>query len=724
MVRRLRSLRLLLLSVLMLGLLAGNLVYVQPASAEVVENAVQTEANPVPDHTLRVHYQRADNQYGDMGLWLWGDVSVTSEQAGIWPVGASSFSDDQLSSHGAYVDIPIKENAVNIYFIVVNKITGEKEADQKNVTLISSQLKEVWINEGSDVVSLSAPYEQVDNSIRIYYERADLNYDDWGLWMWDDVATPSEATGTWPTGAVAFSNSQTDNHGAYVDVAFNENAQKISFIVVNRTTGDKDGDGRTFSELNEYQTIYLKEGNPSVYTTPYVVERVSTANFPEWSQDSTIYEVNVRQYTEEGTFKAFEEHLPRLKELGVEILWMMPIHPISDENRIGSLGSYYAVGDYKGVNSEFGTLEDFKHLVDTAHEMGFKVMLDWVANHTGWDNEWIDNPGWYVTDSNGNIVSPNGWNDVAELNFDNANMRAAMIDAMAYWVREADIDGYRADFASGVPQDFWEAARQELDAIKPVYMLAEDDSQHGLLEKAFNSNYNWDLFYNITAEIPTGEIHSSDVKRYLDNQMQKYPKGAYPMNYITNHDINSWEGSTSEMLGDAEDMLAAFSFTLPGMPLIYSGQEADLNKRLEFFEKDEIDWSNLSNQTLYKQLVQIKKDNPALWNGSAGGEINYLTVNDESVLAFEREKDGNKVMVILNLSGTERQATVQAGDLAGSYHNYFALSRTDITPEHQVTLEPWGYQIFTSNDVDIEPTPTPTPTPEVVLPQDLNEPQI
>ena len=175
----------------------------------------------------------------------------------------------------------------------------------------------------------------------------------------------------------------------------------------------------------------------------------------------------------------------------------MPIHPISEKNRKGSLGSYYAVKDYKGINPEFGSMEDFKSLVNKAHEMGFKVIIDWVANHTGWDNQWItDHPEWYTKDSLGNIIPPNpDWSDIADLNFDSQPMRQAMIDAMDFWVRETNIDGFRCDVAWGVPQDFWEAATASLDSIKPVYMLAEDEDHPALLEKAFESNYAWKLHH-------------------------------------------------------------------------------------------------------------------------------------------------------------------------------------------------------------------------------------
>ncbi|GAA0136289.1 hypothetical protein YSY43_31300 [Paenibacillus sp. YSY-4.3] len=658
--------------------------------------AITNDVGAIPANTLRVHYQRADHQFENYGLWLWGDVATPSETAGAWPTGAISFQAAQTTGYGAYVDIHLQEKASKVNFIAVNKKTGDKDGNEKTVVLSAPEMNEVWIKQGSDEVFLWEPVNLPENTIRIHYQRADQDYSSWGLWMWDDVETPSEAAGSWPVGAAAFSNSQVDRYGAYIDVKFKKGAGKISFLVVRRTDGEKDGAERSFAQLGDVQHLFLREGNPAVHTSPYITNvGESKAYFPDWSKDSTIYEVNVRQYTAEGTFRAFEAHLPRLKELGVEILWFMPIHPISKEKRVGTLGSYYAVADYKAVNPEFGTLEDFKRLVQKAHEMDFKVVLDLVANHTGWDHPWLRNKDWYVTDSQGNVVSPEGWSDVAQLNYANSDMRAAMIDAMTYWVREADIDGYRADYAAGVPQNFWEAARRELDRIKPVYMLAEDDTQYGLLSEAFNANYGWDLFYNIMKGLPSGEKGAKDIQAYIDRSKQLYPKGSYPMHFTTNHDTNSWEGTTAEMFGEAAAMMDILSFTLPGMPLIYSGQEAGLDKRLAFFEKDEIPWNDLTMQSFYEKLIRLKKQNPALWNGSEGGEVEFLGSSDSRVLAFAREKDSNKVVIVLNLSGDRVSTVVDGGSAQGSYQSYFDGKTVQLQPQQAFELAPWEYRIFT-----------------------------
>ncbi|MDQ6420940.1 alpha-amylase family glycosyl hydrolase [Paenibacillus sp. LHD-117] len=430
---------------------------------------------------------------------------------------------------------------------------------------------------------------------------------------------------------------------------------------------------------------------PAESAVPVVQQGVGA---PEWAAKAVMYEVNLRQFTKEGTFKAFEAHLPRLQELGVDILWFMPIHPISKTKRNGTLGSYYAVDDFKAVNPEFGTEDDFRSLVDKAHEMGFKVLLDLVANHTGWDNAWTANAGWYTTDEGGNIVQPPGtnWADVADLNYENVDMQGAMIDAMTYWVREFDVDGYRADYASGVPTPFWEQARAELEKVKPVYMLAEDDQQIGLLRNAFHANYGWQL-YNVMNRVANGMGNAEQVRLYAERLAKSYPAGTYPLNFTSNHDENSWVGTEYERLGGAVKAMAALSFALPGMPLIYSGQEAGLDRRLLFFDKDEIVWDDLSMQTFYRQLVQLKHDNKALWNGSAGGPYRSLETGDDRLLAFERTKDGNTVVAVMNLSAEPVTSTVQLGDVAGKYQALNGAA-VELPAEHAADLAPWAFEIY------------------------------
>lgn len=424
---------------------------------------------------------------------------------------------------------------------------------------------------------------------------------------------------------------------------------------------------------------------------------LSKAVYPEWSKDAVIYEVNVRQFTPEGTLAAFEAHLPRLKEMGVDILWMMPMHPISKVNRKGSLGSYYAVADYKDINPEFGTLADFKAFVNKAHDMGFQVILDWVANHTGWDNPWIyDNPEWFTKDSLGNIIPPNAdWSDIADLNFDVPEMRAAMIDALKFWITETDIDGYRCDVAWGVPTDFWNDARAAMDELgKPIWMLAEDEEHKDFLVEAFNCNYSWALHHKLN-EIAQGKEKAGVIKEYFEAADSTYPEGSYMMQFTSNHDENSWQGTVYERMGEAAETFAALTFVMPGMPLIYSGQEAGMDKRLAFFEKDEIDWSNLEMQKLYTQLIKMKKENKALWNGSAGGDIHFMHMAEENnLIAFSREVDGNKVVAIFNLSAEKESNAVTCKMINGDYVDVFSSKEISLAQNQEIELDPWSYIVL------------------------------
>jgi len=447
--------------------------------------------------------------------------------------------------------------------------------------------------------------------------------------------------------------------------------------------------------------VMLWSCNTTTKNQPVKVEEgiESTAVYPDWSVDATIYEVNIRQYTPEGTFAAFEEHLPRLQQLGVKILWLMPIHPISKVNRKGTLGSYYAVADYKGVNPEFGTIDDFKALVEKAHRMGFKVILDWVANHTGWDNPWIyEHPEWFTKDSLGNIIPPNAdWSDIADLNFEVPEMRTAMIDALKFWIVETDIDGYRCDVAWGVPADFWNDARAALDELKPIWMLAEDEDHKDFLIEAFNCNYSWSLHHKLN-EIAQGKENIQAIKNYFAAADTTYLRGSYMMQFTSNHDENSWQGTEYERMGDAAKTMAVLTFTIPGMPLIYSGQEAGLDKRLAFFEKDAIDWNNLEMQEFYEKLVDLKQNNRALWNGSAGASVHFLKMaNDNNLMAFSRELEMNKVVAVFNLSAEKLTNAVTCKMMDGTYTNAFTGEKFEYTQNQKISLNPWEYLIFVGN---------------------------
>lgn len=418
---------------------------------------------------------------------------------------------------------------------------------------------------------------------------------------------------------------------------------------------------------------------PALAATPSLplTEGSSTVTHPAWVRSANIYEVNIRQYTPEGTCRAFEKHLPRLRRMGVDILWIMPVNPISKKLHKGTLGSYYAVSDYTAVNPKFGNLDDFKHMVDTAHRLGFKVILDWVANHTGWDNVWVtQHPDWYKRNAAGEIEGyrytdlsdghQEVWADVIGLDYTKPAVRKGMIAAMSWWVRMTGIDGFRCDVAWTLPTDFWNEARAALDRIKPVFMLAEADTPE-MHSRAFDMTYDWAL-YKVLVKVAKGEADARDLARLYTAPPRRYPPGAYRMTFTSNHDENSWKGSDRELYGDAADAVAILAATLPGMPLIYSGQEASLDKRLAFFDKDRIDWATYRRAALYTELLALKRRHPALTNAMVPGNLELIETGNAKILAFKRVAGRDRVTVIVNLSGMP--ATV---DLPGA--NTVRLSR-------------------------------------------------
>jgi len=420
-------------------------------------------------------------------------------------------------------------------------------------------------------------------------------------------------------------------------------------------------------------------------------------NHAEWTKDANIYEVNLRQFTKEGTFKAFEAHLPRLKEMGVDILWFMPIHPVGVKNRKGTLGSYYSVKDYYTVDPAYGTMEEFKMMVEKAHQLGMKVIIDWVANHSAWDNPWVElHPEWYTKDSNGKMVSPFDWTDVVDLDFNNQELRKEMIKALSFWLTKTGIDGFRCDVAMMVPADFWNAARAELQKIKPdIFMLAEAEDA-ALQIEAFNMYYGWEL-HHIMNQIAKGKKNAHAIDSYLVKADSTFPSGTYRMNFITNHDENSWNGTEFERMGNAVNVMAVFAHTLPDMPLIYSGQEAGLNKRLEFFEKDSISWQNLELASFYKKLLVLKKENKALWNGKFGAGIEKIKTGQDSALyCFARSIENNTVIVLLNFSAKDRSFIPSSHH--GDYIDYFSGKEVILNKKQKITLKAWGYQILVANN--------------------------
>ena len=412
-----------------------------------------------------------------------------------------------------------------------------------------------------------------------------------------------------------------------------------------------------------------------------------------YDRSAVMYEVNVRQYTVPGTFNAFAKHLPQLKKLGVNILWFMPINPISKKDRKGSLGSYYAVQNYKAVNPEFGTAADFKKLVAEAHAMGFKVILDWVANHTGRDNVWItQHSDWYVKDSTGKPLAPNGWADVAQLNYKNKALRAAMINAMLYWVKNFNIDGFRCDYAVGVPLNFWLEARAALEKVKPVFMLAEGDNPSYTV-KAFNMDYNWRLLHTMN-EIAKGKQNTANLDQVVQYTDSAYSPRAIKMNFITNHDENT-NGSEYARMGDGANTFAVLTYTLPGMPLIYTGQEVGMKKSLLFFDKDTVPtWNNPTEFDFYQSLNTLKHTQPALNAGPTGGKMIRYTTESPWVYSFSRVLPNDRVMVILNLSAKPQQVHFTGQKPSGEWFNWVKKNRVNASTLDGITLAPWEYEIL------------------------------
>jgi len=425
-----------------------------------------------------------------------------------------------------------------------------------------------------------------------------------------------------------------------------------------------------------------------------------TDNFlPEWTKNSNIYEVNVRQYTPEGTFNSFSDHLPRLKDMGVDMLWFMPIFPISQTKKKGTLGSYYAVTDFRKANPEFGTDQDFDNLIQKIHAYKMKVILDWVPNHTGWDHVWIkSNPDFYTQDKDGNIIDPInaetgeswGWTDVADLNYDNKEMRAAMIADLVYWVKEKNIDGYRMDVAHGVPNDFWLEVSDTLRKIKPdVFLLAEAEIPEQLNNGSFHACYGWS-FHHILNGIAKGEKTVKDLATWRKDEFSKFNQGIM-MHFTSNHDENSWAGTEMERMGDGHQAFAVLTHTYDGIPLIYSGQEEPLQRRLEFFEKDNIGFANYKYSAFYRTLNNLKKDNPALWNGKNGGPVEMMA-DSEKIAAYSRKKGDKQVTVLINLSNQIQKTKINT-DIP-EMTDVFTGKKQAFKNGSEITMEPWQYIVL------------------------------
>jgi glycosidase len=417
------------------------------------------------------------------------------------------------------------------------------------------------------------------------------------------------------------------------------------------------------------------------------------AAHPKWSYCANIYEVNLRQYTLEGTFEAFAKSLPRLKDMGVKILWFMPITPISEKDRLGALGSYYAVKNYKEINPEFGTMDDFKKLMTQAHEMNFKVILDFVADHTGNDHHWItEHPEFYQYEDDKELHHPHGWSDVSKLNYDIPELREYVIDAMKFWVKECDIDGYRCDMAHLVPLDFWIEAKRKLSKTKEnLFWLGECEVPE--YHKVFDATYTWEWMH-ASEEFYRKKMGLQSLLTVLYKSVTEFPCNAFRTYFTANHDENSWNGTAYEKYGDAAQLFAVFSCTWNGIPMIYSGQELPNKKRLKFFEKDVIEWTkDFELHDFYKTLLTLKSNNKSL----RAGDIDVLTQiishpDDHQVFSFLRKHEKDEVLVILNCH--EEGLNFQVKNVKGVFRNVFGGPDINFDNDNNVYLNAWGYLVF------------------------------
>ena len=421
---------------------------------------------------------------------------------------------------------------------------------------------------------------------------------------------------------------------------------------------------------------------------------------PEWSYSAVLYELNVRQFTPEGTFAAARERLPFLRSVGIDAIWLMPIYPIGQQGRKGSLGSYYSIRDYKGINEEFGTAGDFREFIAAAHSLGMRVLLDWVANHTARDARWLEEKpyDWYEREADGTAKVPWDWTDTAKLNYSNHDVWLGQIDAMRYWVEEFNVDGFRCDMAMLVPIEFWQEASNELHRIKSdIFMLAEAEEDN-LFDRAFNMSYQWNI-HHIMCDIAKGARRVWDMRNAIHSERAKYPREAMRMSFTSNHDENSWSGSEQSRFGAALDVMTVMTFLMPStMPLIYTGQEVGYNHSFEFFERDAIPVeAYVENRTteLYRRLTSLKHKERALAAGERGGEMIEIENNaKDCMMTFVREVDGSRVVAIVNLSPYTIHADFRTGIYAGKYYDALSGERVVLDDHVERDIAPWQYQIL------------------------------
>ena len=420
----------------------------------------------------------------------------------------------------------------------------------------------------------------------------------------------------------------------------------------------------------------------------------------EWSYSAVLYEMNIRQLTPEGTLRAAEKKLEFLREMGIDAIWLMPVYPIGEEGRKGSLGSYYSIRDYKAVNPEFGTMEDFDSFVAKAHSLGMKVILDWVANHTARDAKWLQTKpaDWYEREDDGTAKVPWDWTDTAKLNYSNHDVWRGQIDAMRFWVEQHAIDGFRCDMAMLVPIEFWQQATEVLRAIKPdIFMLAEAEQQN-LFDHAFDICYAWEI-HHLMCDIARGERRVWDLRNKLYTNRENYPASAMRMMFTSNHDENSWSGSEFHRFGAAREIMTALTFVWEGaMPLIYTGQEVGYDHSFAFFDRDHIpaeQYQPSKDTELYRKLIALKHSEAALQAGERGGRMIEIENNaKDCMMTFVREVGDSRVVAIMNLSPYTIHADFNNGIYAGHYTNALTGEEVLLPLHMEQDIEPWGYTLL------------------------------
>lgn len=417
---------------------------------------------------------------------------------------------------------------------------------------------------------------------------------------------------------------------------------------------------------------------------------------PAWSRQAVLYELNIRQFTPSGTLRAAQRRLKSLRALGVDALWLMPVYPIGEEGRKGSLGSYYSIRDYCAINPEMGTMADFDAFVRAAHRLGMKVILDWVANHTARDARWIaEHPDWYEWE-NGEPKIPCDWTDTAKLNYENRALWQAQVDAMRFWLTEHAVDGFRCDMAMLVPTPFWNFAAAELRKTKEdLFMLCEAE-ELDLVEEAFGVHYGWKM-HHLMNDVAQQKCRVTALRDYLWEDRHQWPQSSMRLSFTSNHDENSWSGSEFARMGEAHEALSAFTFVAPrALPLIYTGQEIGYDHTFAFFDRDPIKQYKENEHTArYQKLCALFHDFKALAFDEYPSWVEIRNNAEDCLLILVRESSEDRVVAVMNLSPYTIQAEYNTGIYAGKYRDWIREADYDLPTEVSEIMAPWAYRLLT-----------------------------